>query len=220
MLNLVIIGGEGNGGVIASVIESGDYVGEKIALLGFLNDEECEVAGYPVLGKVGEWNRLPEDTKFIWAIHTIGRNLLIERAYSKADIPEHRLLSVVHQDSFVAESAVIGKGVFVMRGCYVGPRADLGSSSMLMANVCFGHDSSCGVCCHFSVGAIVSSYVDIGNYADVTLGARVIEKVRIGDFGVVGSCALATREVERGAIVLGVPARFHRFIDNWGQKEK
>ena len=220
MLNLVIVGGEGNGGVIASVIESADYVGEKIVLLGFLNDEEREVAGYPVLGKVGEWNRLPEDTKFIWDIHTIGRNLLIERAHSRADIPEHRLVSVIHKDSFVAESAVIGNGVFVMRGCYVGPRSDLGVSSMLMANVCFGHDSSCGVGCHFSMGAIVGSYVDIGNYADVTLGARVIEKVRIGDFGVVGSCALATHEVEKGSIVLGVPARFHRFIENWDQKEK
>ena len=220
MLNLVIIGGEGNGGVIASVIESGDYVGEKITLLGFLNDLEREVAGYPVLGKVCEWDRLPEDTRFIWAIHTIGRNLLIEKLYRRAEIPEERLVSVVHQDSFVAESAVIGNGVFVMRGCYVGPRAELGASSMLMANVCFGHDSSCGVCCHFSVGSIVSSYVEIGNYADVTLGARVIEKVRIGDFGVVGSCALATREVGRGCIVLGVPARFHRFIDNWDQTER
>lgn len=104
-----------------------------------------------------------------------------------------------------------------MKGCYIGPRSQIGESSMLMANVNFGHDSFCGICCHYSVGAIVSSYVQIGDYADVTLGARVLEKVSVGDFGVVGSCALATRDVEAGSIVTGIPARFHRYIKDWNE---
>ena len=86
---------------------------------------------------------------------------------------------------------------------------------MLMANVNFGHDSRCGKCCHFSVGSIVSSYVVIGDFSDVTLGARVLEKVKIGNFAVVGSCALATKDVGDGEVVIGVPARYKRHINGW-----
>lgn len=219
MIDVVIIGGEGNGGVVASVIESGKFQGDlNLRVAGFLNDfESDEIAGYPVLGKSTDWNSLDKHVKFVWAIHPIGKNLKIKEALDRSKIPVSRFVSVIHSDAFVAPTAQLGAGVFVMKGGYVGPRSVIGDFSMLMANVNFGHDSICGRCCHFSVGSIVSSYVTVGNYSDVTLGARVLEKVRIGDFSVVGSCALATKDVEHGQIVIGVPARFKRYIDDWKQ---
>ena len=219
MIDVVIIGGEGNGGVVASVIESGKFQGElNLRVVGFLNDFETDdIAGYPVLGKSTDWKSLDNQVKFVWAIHPIGKNLKIKEALDRSKIPASRFVSVVHTDAFVASTAQLGAGVFIMKGGYVGPRSVIGAFSMLMANVNFGHDSICGRCCHFSVGAIVSSYVTIGDYSDVTLGARVLEKVKIGDFSVVGSCALATKDVENGQIVVGVPARFKRYIDDWKQ---
>ena len=49
---VIIIGGEGNGGVIAACIEDnrrrfGDLEWE---VAGFVNDYETQVCGYPVLG--------------------------------------------------------------------------------------------------------------------------------------------------------------------------
>lgn len=217
MIDVVIIGGEGNGGVVASVIESGQFQGPlDLRVAGFLNDfETSEVAGYPVLGKTTDWKSLDDAVKFVWAIHPIGKNLKIKEAIERSQIPASRFVSIIHSDAFVAPTAQLGAGVFIMKGGYVGPRAVIGDFSMLLANVNFGHDSTCGQCCHFSVGSIVSSYVTIGNYSDVTLGARVLEKVTIGDFSIVGSCALATKDVGDGEIVLGIPARFKRHIDDW-----
>lgn len=222
MIEIVIIGGEGNGGVVASVIEEGNCMtNEELKVIGFLNDvEKGTIGGYPVLGGIQDWEQLGDDVKFVWAIHTIARNLSIHRARTKAGIPEDRFITIIHKDTFVAPTAEIGVGAFIMRGCYVGPRARIGNHSMLMANVNFGHDSECGQCCHFSVGAIVSSYVKMGDYSDVTLGARVIEKVNVGNFAVVGACALATRDVGDGEIVVGIPAKFTRYISDWRPVEE
>lgn len=220
MIDIVILGGEGNGGVVASVIESGDLRGdEKFRVVGFLNDfEKEEIAGYPVLGRLQDWHKLHEKVRFVWAIHPIGNNLEIEKAMRKVTIPQSRFSSIIHSDVFIAPTAQLGTGVFVMKGGYIGPRSVIGDHSMLMANVNFGHDSRCGKCCHFSVGSIVSSYVVIGDFSDVTLGARVLEKVKIGNFAVVGSCALATKDVGDGEVVIGVPARYKRHINGWHNK--
>lgn len=217
MIDIVILGGEGNGGVVASVIESGEVQGnQEFRVSGFLNDYEIgEIAGYPVLGQLKDWHKLKQEVQFVWAIHPIGKNLDIEKAIEKVTIPPSRFTSIIHSDVFIAPTAQLGTGVFVMKGGYIGPRSVIGDHSMLMANVNFGHDSHCGKCCHFSVGSIVSSYVTIGDFSDVTLGARILEKVKIGNFAVVGSCALVTRDIGDGEVVIGVPARFKRHIANW-----
>ena len=65
---IVIIGGRGNGTVIASTIEDWRKTGSDIECVGFLNDDEFEINGYPVLGKIrnDDWKKLPEDYKFIY----------------------------------------------------------------------------------------------------------------------------------------------------------
>ena len=63
---VVIIGGEGNGGVIASAIEDnrnkfGDFEWE---VAGFLNDFEEQVDGFPVIGKLEDLPRLLDTTDY------------------------------------------------------------------------------------------------------------------------------------------------------------
>ena len=70
---IVIIGGKGNGTVIASTIEGCIDKGYDIECVGFLNDVEKVVNGYPVLGGIKnmDWKRLPEEYKFIYAMSNI-----------------------------------------------------------------------------------------------------------------------------------------------------
>ena len=62
--------------------------------------------------------------------------------------------------------------------------------------------------CHFSVGSITSSYITIGKVSDVTLGARVLEKRKIGNYAVVGAHSLVTKDVPDYEIHVGSPAKF------------
>ena len=213
---VIIIGGEGNGGVIASCIEDnrrrfGDLEWE---VAGFVNDYEKEVCGYPVLGGTGDVQKLLENSEyyFMWGIHMIGRNILTEKVFRKVNIPQERFATIIHKTAFIAESAVLEPGVFVMSNCYVGPQSRIGQCSLMMANSLIGHNTTVGPLCHFSVGSITSSYITIGKCSDVTLGAKVLEKRNIGNFAVAGAASLVTHDIPDYEIHVGTPAKFLKRI--------
>ncbi len=210
---VIIIGGEGNGGVVASCIEDNrDRFGDhEWQVAGFLNDFEKgkSILGYPVLGGTDEIDKyLADDYYFMYAIHMIGRNVKSEEVFLKLKIPLDRFATIIHKTAFVAKSAVLEPGVFVMSNCYVGPGAKLGHCCLMMANSLFGHNSTAGPLCHFSVGSITSSYNTLGKVSDVTFGATLLEKRNLGNYAVAGANSLVTRDIPDYEIHVGSPAKF------------
>ena len=115
---VIIIGGEGNGGVIASCIEDNrnrynDYEWEVV---GFINDFETQVNGYPVIGKMCDIPKLINETNyyFSWAIHLVGRNYKTVEMYRGANIPVERLATIIHKSAFIGKNAIIEPGAFIM----------------------------------------------------------------------------------------------------------
>lgn len=216
MKNLVIIGGEGNGGVIASCVEDNRrrFSDDEWEIAGFVNDYEPSVAGYPVLGKIDDIPSLLKNTEyfFAWGIHMIGRNILTAKTFERANLPRERLATIISNRAFVACDATVEPGAFVMANCYLGARSVLGSCSLMMANSRVGHDTRIAPLCHLSMGSTTGSYVSVGYCADVAIGASVIEKRRIGNFAVAGGGCLVTRDIPDGEIHIGIPNRFFKKI--------
>lgn len=214
---VIIIGGEGNGGVIASCIEDNRsrFNDLEWEIAGFLNDfrKGEQVAGYPVLGGTDEIEKfLAEDYYFMYAIHMIGRNIKSEAVFKQMKIPLDRFATIIHKTAFVAKSAILEPGVFIMSNCYIGPATRLGHCTLVMANAMIGHNTDVGPLCHFSVGSITSSYVKIGKVSDVTLGARVLEKRKLGNYAVAGASSLVTRDIPDHEIHIGTPAKFYKKV--------
>jgi len=215
---VVIVGGEGNGGVIAACIEDNRkrFNDLEWEVAGFVNDFETEIVKYPVLGKIEDIPKLLKDKSiyFMWGIHMIGRNVLTEQTFRRANIPLHRFATIIHKTAFIADTAILKPGAFVMSNCYVGALATIEYCSLMMANSLVGHNTKVGPLCHFSVGSITSSYVNIGLCSDVTLGAKVIEKVTIGNFAVAGAGSLVTKDIPDYEIHIGTPAKFLKNVRN------
>lgn len=211
---VIIIGGEGNGGVVAACIEDNRnrFNDNEWKVKGFLNDFEKggSINGYPVLGGTDEVETYlsNENLFFIYAIHMIGRNYKSEDVFNKMNIPIQRFAKIIHKSAFVSDNAIIEPGVLVMANCYIGPKARIGHCTLIMSNSMIGHDTVVGSLCHFSVGSITSSYVTIGKVSDVTLGAKVLEKRTIGSYAVAGASSLVTRDIPDGEIHVGIPAKF------------
>lgn len=214
---VIIIGGEGNGGVIASCIEDNRLRFNDLEweVAGFLNDYEIgkTINGYPVLGGTDDVEKfLKEDYYFMYAIHIIGRNVKNEEVFLKMNIPDNRFATIIHKTAFVANNAVLEPGVFAMSNTYIGPAAHIGKCTLIMANALIGHNTTVGPLCHFSVGSITSSYITIGKVSDVTLGAKVLEKRKIGDYAIAGANSLITRDIPDYEIHVGSPAKFFKKI--------
>lgn len=214
---IIIIGGEGNGGVVASCIEDNRnrFNDTEWEVAGFLNDFEKgkTILGYPVLGGTDDIGKfLKEDYYFIYAIHMIGRNVKTEEVFLKMNIPLERFATIIHKTAFVAKSAILEPGVFVMSNCYIGPGVKMGYCSLMMANSLLGHNTTVGPLCHFSVGSVTSSYIEIGKASDVSLGAKVLEKRKIGNYAVAGANSLITHDIPDYEIHIGSPAKFLKKI--------
>lgn len=213
---VVIIGGEGNGGVVASCIEDNiaRFNDTQWEVVGFLNDiEKGKINGYPILGGTDNVQKfIDKGYYFIYAIHMIGRNVLSEKVFNKCNIPTSKLATIIHKTAFVAQNAIIEPGVLIMSNCYIGPAAHIGKCTLVMANSMIGHNTKVGMLCHFSVGSITSSYVEIGKVSDVALGAKVLEKRKIGNYAVAGANSLIMHDVPDYEIHIGSPAKFFKKV--------
>ena len=208
---VLILGGEGHGSVIASCINSNlshdpNYEWE---VAGFINDFVESVDGYPVLGGTSDIERfVSEDYYFSWGIHLIAKNHKTIEAYDRLEIPKDRLATIIHYTAFIAESAVIESGCFVMYNAYIGPRTYISEGTMIKANTCIGHDVVIKRLCHVAMGAIVGSYSEMGECSDVAIGARVLEKHKIGSCAMAGAGCVLTTDIPDNQIYVGVPAKY------------
>lgn len=214
---LIIIGGEGNGGVVASCIEdmNVNYNLDTYKVSGFINDYHSgQICGYPVLGKTKDIKDfIEEGFYFSFAVHPIGHGSIREELFNKLAIPDSLLATIIHPRAFVSQSCAIEPGTFVMANCYIGPQTTIARSSFIMANCVIGHNDYIAPLCHISAGATVSSYVKTGVASDICLATSVLEKVTIGKYCVIGAHSLLTKSTADSEMYIGVPAKLHRKIE-------
>jgi sugar O-acyltransferase (sialic acid O-acetyltransferase NeuD family) len=213
---ILILGGEGNGGVIAACIKDmHDNFGYKdLKFCGFLNDEieiGTIINKYPVIGKTNDINKFIEKGYyFIFAIHPIGHGDIRIKLFNKLNIPKEKLLTIVHPLSFVGYNTVLKPGVVIMPNCYIGTATIIGYSTLVMANSVISHNNNIGNLCHFSPGSVVGSVITIGDASDISLSATIIEKVNIGTCSVIGAGAMVKNNIGDYEVHVGIPAKLLR----------
>jgi acetyltransferase EpsM len=215
---VIIIGGEGNGGVVAACIDDNRkrYSNNEYIVYGFINDfiEKGElINGYPVLGNTDEIQPFIDDPQyyFMYAIHPITRGKKREEIFNKINIPHKRFATIVHHTAFIPESVKLHPGVMVMANSYIGPATEIGLCSLIKASCLIGHNNFIGPLCTFSAGCIVSSYVSIGKASDVAFGAKVIEKVKMGNYSTAGASSLVLKDIGDNEVHVGSPAKFLKY---------
>lgn len=210
MKKIVIIGGVGNGTVIASTIEDCKDRNIDIECVGFLNDIETEISGYPVLGKIqnNDWKKLPDDYLFIWALSTVKKNPERCKILESLNIPINRFATIIHPTAVVSKKAELGYGVVIMPLSHVGPNVILGNHTQMYAQSFIGHDSKTEEFAFMASNSKVSSSVLVGYGSHLGINCSIREKVNIGKFAVVGMGAVVVKDVEDFDIVVGNPAKF------------
>jgi len=217
---VIILGGEGKGASVAACVREMRLVHGimDLEITGFLNDylfgHRKEIDGWPVLGKISDVPGFKkEGFHFFYAINPLGFGRLRTSLFSDTGIGDEDLVSVIHPSAQIALSATIGPGSYVMCNAYIGPRTRIGKCGYIGANSCISHDCQIGDLFRFSNGALMASYVHVGNGVDICLGATIVDQIRIGDFSVIGANSLVTRDVGESDLYFGSPARFVRKID-------
>ncbi len=208
-MKVVIIGGRGNGTVIASTIEDCKKNGQDIECVGFLNDFENEINGYPVLGGIVnmDWKKLPEDYFFIFAMSNVKQAHKRYKMLKNLEIPDERFATVIHPSSVVSRKAKIGFGVVLMPMVLVSPNVEIGNHSQMYAQSFIGHDSKMEEMVFVANNASIGGRVLIKNGAHIGSNSTLLERLEIGEFGIVGLASVVLKTVNSYDIVVGSPAR-------------
>jgi acetyltransferase EpsM len=208
-MKIVIIGGRGNGTVIASTIEDCKKSGQDIECVGFLNDFEDEINGYPVLGGIinMDWVKLPSEYKFVYAMSNIKQAEERFKMLVDLNIPCSRFATIIHPKSVVSTRAKLGIGVVVMPFVVVSPNVIIGNHSQLFAQSFIGHDSVLDEMVFVANNASIGGRVRIKNGAHIGSNSSIIERLIINEFSIVGLGSVVLKNVPSYQIVVGNPAK-------------
>ena len=218
MSKVAILGGLGNGAVVAAAIEHARRMNATdLEVAGFLNDR-AEIGSmidmFPVIGKVSDAKRLLDEG--YWFINTILRidgNKERIAMFENLGIPDDRLVTFVHPMAYVAPSVQLGAGCIIMPNVSMSPGTKLGKGCLMMAGAMMGHDNGVGDFCHIAAQAAVGSYLQIGKGVHIGLNATIRENLTIGDFATLGAGAVLTKNIGEKEIWAGNPAKFLRNAD-------
>lgn len=216
---IVVLGGEGNGGVIANAISDANRRGyNEWECKGFLNDRlpiGTVVDSFPVLGKVGEVDKfLKEGYFFINTILRIDGQSDRIRMFDELGIPYDRMAVFVHPMSYVAPNVKLGPGCVVMPNVSISSNTHIGRCGLIMVGATIGHDNEIGEFCHVAAQACVGAKLKVGKGVHFGLNCTVRENLTIGDYATIGMGAVLTKNVGEKEIWAGNPAKFLRMAED------
>lgn len=213
-MKIVIIGGRGNGTVVASTIEDCKSNGQDVECIGFLNDIKDPINGYDVLGDIsaGSVERLSSEIKFIFAMSNVKQAAERYNLLQRLKIPRDRFASIIHPTSVVSSSAQLGVGVVLMPFTLVSPNVVIGDHSQLYAQSFVGHDSILEEMVFVANNASVGGRVLVKTGSHVGSNSSLVERIELGRFAVVGLGSVVLHDVNDYEVVAGNPARTIRTL--------
>jgi acetyltransferase EpsM len=209
---VIIIGGLGNGSVIAAAIDEAAASGARDwTMAGYLNDRievGSDLEGHPVLGGLKAVRRfLDQDYYFLYTIYRIdGQNQRLA-LFEGLNLPDDRLAIFLYPKAYVATNAVIGPGCVVMPNASISSGAALGRCCLVMVNATIGHNTTIGDHGHIAACANLGAYLKVGRGVHIGLNATVRENLTLGDGSALGMGAVLLEDMGRNEIWAGNPAR-------------
>ncbi|HPR18433.1 MAG TPA: hypothetical protein PLD62_09325 [Candidatus Cloacimonadota bacterium] len=215
MKKIIILGGIGNGSVIANAIVDANLRGlQEIEFTGFLNDREkvgSAIEGFPVLGKLSDCQKfLQEGYFFLNTIYRIdGQQERID-LFENLRIPDEAMATFVHPLAYVAPDVIIGVGTVIMPNASLSSGTVLGKCCLVMVGATIGHNNRIGNHCHFAAQSCTSSFVTIRSGVHLGLHCCVRENLQIGRNSTLGMGSVLLQDMGENEIWAGNPAGFIR----------
>ncbi len=212
---VIILGGSGNGSVVAAAIQDANSRGYKeYEVAGYLNDRldpGHDIEGKPVLGGLKDAIRfIEEGYYFINTIYRIDGQDRRIALFENMNIPESNLATFIHPLSYVAANVKVGPGCVIMPHASVSSGVKLGRCCLVMVNAVIGHNSRIDDYCHVAAQSCLGACNRVKKGVHLGLNASVRENLTLGEYSALGMGGVLLNDMGDFEIWTGVPAKLLR----------
>lgn len=213
----IILGGLGNGSVIANAIVDANNRGfDEWEFVGYLNDRQGKdsfIEGFPVLGNTSDASEfVKKGFYFINTIYRIdGQQERIE-LFESLKIPDSSLAAFIHPTAYVAPNVKLVAGTVIMPNVSVSSGTTFGKCCLVMVGATIGHNNKIGNYCHFAAQCCTSSFIKISDGVHIGLNATIRENLEIGKNSSLGMGSVLLENIGEKEIWAGNPAKFIRGV--------
>lgn len=121
----------------------------------------------------------------------------------------------IEKGAIIRDGVTLKDGAIILMNATINKDAIIGENTMIDMNAVVGSSAVIGNNTHIGAGAVISGVMEpasktpviIGNNVFVGALSVILEGVEIEDDAVVGAGSVVTKNVKRGEVVWGVPAR-------------
>lgn len=206
---IAVFGAGGFGLEVAMLIEQINAVSPQWEIIGFFDDAdtiESVVNGYPVIGNTKTLNAWPTPVSVALGIgHPETRQSIVQKLdNSMIDYPVLIHPSVI-MGSF--QYVTIGDGCIICAGTIITTNIEICEQVVLNLSCTIGHETKIGAYSAFMPSCNISGEVCIGKANFWGTGAKIINRIHVGDEVIIGAGAVVTRDLPSKVTAVGVPAK-------------
>lgn len=128
----------------------------------------------------------------------------------------------IEPGAIIREGVEIENDAIILMGAIVNIGAHIGRKSMIDMNAIIGSNAFIGNNVHVGAGAVISGVLEPPSSKKTTIednvfigaNAVILEGIRIKENSIIGAGAVVTKDVPSNSLVVGVPGKVVRKIDN------
>ena len=214
MKNIVLIGGGDQAHYTIDIINKmfGGNHWNIIGIIDSIHDIGSTRFGYTVLGRQENLKAITKEYGIEGGVISIGDNWTRYYVASqiKKQIPNFNFINAIHPSVIIGDNVILGQGIVAMAGCIFNPKATVGDHTFFATGAQVEHDCIIGNYASISAGSITGGYVELGDFAAITLGVTVFDRTKIGKNSVVGAGSLVVKDLPDNVLAYGNPAKIIR----------
>jgi sugar O-acyltransferase (sialic acid O-acetyltransferase NeuD family) len=123
------------------------------------------------------------------------------------------ICTLIHPTVHLGSNVHIGEGVTIDARSVVAANAYLDDFCCINKCCSVGHDAKIGKYSVLSPGVFVAGSSHIGEKCTIGMQATILERLIIDDWALIGAMSLVNRDIPRGVVAYGVPAKIIRGND-------
>ena len=197
--SLYLYGGGGHGKVIIDIIKA--QYGLEV-LKGVFDDDPLKEGktfyGTKILGPITSFSGKIENL-----LIAIGDNDTRKKKAEASAVFSENFITLIHPQTIIADSAVIGEGTVVMPGVIINAHARIGKHCIINTGAIIEHDCVIGDFSHIAPNTTLTGGVEIGSLTLVGAHSVVVPYKKIGNGCLIGAGSVVTKNIPDYAIVRG-----------------